>query len=235
MARSFLGVGMATLAECKNMKLKVKVAVLVFVMGSASPVFAQDSGYAALGRAIGTLLGNLFSGKSEASGQGPAFNDAPKESLDSSAPILPLDQPTPESMSAFKSIEDMSMARQANLCQDEKYRVFFSKSPCDTSEITITNVADKTKATPSQKKAIEALDVEYLEILKMRAENYRNNIKPAALGANLANLIMQLRTDSQTLLMNLHQEKITWGQFNEGRRDLISAFKKNFDAIIAPR
>jgi hypothetical protein len=231
------GAGMEMRAACENfMKYKMRTMLFICAISATAPAFAQDSGAAALGRAVGTLLGNLFGGSSSGtSGQGPAFNDETTQNSSRASAPNNQDQPTPESMNAFKERESVSMARQESLCTDEKFKPFFLKSPCQTTDITIGNISDKSKATAAQKKVIEALDIEYLEILKMRAENYRENIKPLPLGLALSNLIMQLRTDSQSLLVNLYQEKITWGQFNEGRRDLISTFKKNFDAIIAPR
>jgi hypothetical protein len=224
-------------AECKTfMKYYFRTFLIVCAICIAAPAVAQDSGAAALGRAVGTLLGNLFGGSSSnISGQGPAFTDEPTQNSGIASVPTDQNQPTAESMAAFKERESASVTRQEKLCTDEKFQPFFLKSPCQTGDMTISNLTDKSKVTAAQKKIIEALDIEYLEILKMRADNYQENIKPPSLGLALSNLIMQLRTDSQSLLVNLYQEKITWGQFNEGRRDVISSFKKNFDAIIAPR
>ena len=218
------------------MKFKIKALILICTLTIAMPALAQDNSSAALGRALGTLLGNIFGGNSsDSSGQGPAFNDNANSSFSNTPVQTSQDQPSVQTMNAFKERESTYIGRQENLCSDEKFKAFFSKSPCQTSDISITNIVDKTKVTLLQKKSIEALDAEYLDILKLRADNYRENIKPLSLGLALSNLIMQLRIDSQKLLMNLYQEKITWGQFNEARRDLMAVFKKNFDSLITSK
>jgi hypothetical protein len=128
------------------------------------------------------------------------------------------DIPTQESMNAWRAKEAEIRQRLDKICTDEKYKLFFAKTPCNVSELTLQHLTDTSKVTPAEKSVLLQMDAEYLTIAQMVADNYKLNTRPESLGTALANNRMKGRSDSQENLFNLYQGKITWGGYNTQRK-----------------
>jgi hypothetical protein len=142
------------------------------------------------------------------------------------------DIPTQESMNAWRVKEAEIRGRLDKICADERYKLFFAKTPCNVPDLTLQQLTDNSKATPAEKSVILQMDAEYLTIAQMAAENYKLNIKPESLGVALANHRMKGRSDSQENLSNLYQGKITWGAYNTQRKAIAVNGKAEFDKIV---
>jgi hypothetical protein len=150
----------------------------------------------------------------------------------SAPPVAVLsDMPTQESMNAFKAKNIEIKEKNDKICADERYKPFYAKSPCYIPEITLQYLTDTSKATPAEKKVIVLIDNEYLAITQMSAENFRQNIKPEALGNALYRFRMGVNAQFQENLTNLYQGKITWGEFNTQRKALGDRARADFDRI----
>ena len=150
----------------------------------------------------------------------------------STPPVAVLsDIPTQESMNAFKAKNDEIRDRGNKICTNEAYKLYFAKSPCYIPEITLQYLTDTSKATPAEKKVIVLIDNEYLAITQMSAENFRQNIKPEALGNALYRFRMGVNAQFQESLTKLYMEKITWGEFNAERKANGDRARAEFEKI----
>jgi hypothetical protein len=142
------------------------------------------------------------------------------------------DIPTQESMNAWQAKNAEIKERSDKLCIDERFKLFFAKTPCNVSELTLQHLTDSSKVTPAEKNVLLQMDAEYLTIAKMVAENYKLNTRPESLGTSLSNNRMKGRAESQDNLFNLYQGKITWGGYNTQRKAITVNGKAEFDKII---
>jgi len=187
-------------------------------------VFAQTdtSGAEALGRAVGSLLGNIFSKSSGESGNSGA---EPVNQFNSNQ------GPDQNSLNAFKEKDEEIKSYINGLCASEQYTAFFKKTPCHNSQLLISHFADESKVTAAEKKAIALIDAEYLKVAQMQVENYKANLRPQQLGLAIADSRMKFRNDAQKNLHELYSGKITWGQYNSKRREISEAGRAEFIRI----
>jgi hypothetical protein len=149
-----------------------------------------------------------------------------------SPPVAVLsDIPTQESMNAWKVKNDEVRDLSIKVCTNEANKLYFAKSPCNISDITLQYLSDTSKATPAEKKVIMSIDNEYLAIAKMRAENSRQNIKPEALGNAFYRFWMAVNAQFQDSLTKLYAGKITWGEFNAERKVMADRARAEFEKI----
>jgi len=142
------------------------------------------------------------------------------------------DMPTQDSMNAWQAKNAEIKERSDKLCIDERFKLFFAKTPCNVPELTLQHLTDGSKVTPAEKNVLLQMDAEYLTIAQMVAENYKLNTRPESLGAALANNRMKGRSESQENLTNLYQGKITWGGYNTQRKAIATSGRAEFDRII---
>jgi hypothetical protein len=163
---------------------------------------------------------------------GAAFAQNPPVRAVLTEPNSSRDAPNQGSMDLFKLKNQQYIEKMNQVCGNELYKPFFAKTPCIEQQITFEELADKSKATEAEKKTIPLIDKEYQEATLLRADNYKNNIKPALLGIKLSDLKIQFRAEEQDNLMKLYDGKITWGQFNTKRKALATASKEAFDKAV---
>ena len=193
---------------------------LLIVFSSLSlaikPAYSQTdtSGAEALGRAIGTLLGNVFS-NSKNSGQSQGSQDS--SNLGSATT---LDTPSQESMSNWQAREKEIIEYIKILCSRDDLKPYFEKSTCKVSDLTMGYLVDESKITPAQKKSFILIDEEYKKVAEMQSENDLLNIKPSSLGKQIAESRIKFRLEGQKSLQELYLGKINWGQYNTKRKEI---------------
>lgn len=104
------------------------------------------------------------------------------------------------------------------VCEDPKYSELVKKSPCSSALITIEQLADNSKLTPTEK--IVYLDfIKSIDTLTQKMDNFRSN------GGMFWKKYYQFRityeipkVDSNRI--DLIQGKTTWGEYNQKRKEL---------------
>lgn len=184
------------------------------------PAYSQTdtSGAAALGKAIGTLLGNMFSSNSGSS----------SSSSDSQPTGNSFNEPTKDSMNLFKQRDDEIIEFIKSICLRADLKSFYEKTTCNNSELTMSHFVDASKITAEQKKSLLLVDAEYKKTADMQIENLQANIKPPILGKQLSDIRLKYRIQSQKTLQDLYLGKITWGEYNTNRRDISQAGKDEY-------
>ena len=106
----------------------------------------------------------------------------------------------------------------SQVCSNPEFIAYYAKTPCKASEITFSQLADKTKITPSQKIAL---------VKQREAANRLNNLSSqtqiqlyGALGQKRVDLFKNsLEPADEKNNLNLYNGLITWGDFNQTRKD----------------
>ena len=108
-------------------------------------------------------------------------------------------------------------------CKEPAYSAYFSKTACLAQDITFDQMADTSKITNQQKvaflgfkKAFDTQFAQYLDLIK--------NI-PNSTGERLAALYQTtLMPESDKNSIDLYSGKITWGEYNQRRKEINAKF-----------
>ena len=103
-------------------------------------------------------------------------------------------------------------------CLDKKLAAFYAKSPCSSRDMSLSQLTDTSKATPSQKPAIEAVQKNVKNYYTQYIEFHRkyNGARGASYSNYLATVLIP-KIDKDYL--DLYSNKITWGEFNQRRKN----------------
>ena len=142
------------------------------------------------------------------------------------------DMPTQESMNAWQAKNTEIVERLNKVCADERFKLFYAKTPCKVLDITLQHMTDSSKANEAEKKVLLQIDAEFLAVVQMSTANYKLNTLPESLGFALANWRTKAGSEAQENLSNLYQGKITWGGYNTQRKAITVNGKAEFDKII---
>ena len=131
--------------------------------------------------------------------------------------------------SQFKSESDEISEQGHAICANPDFKLYYAKTACLAQDITFEQLADASKITPTQKVALVKQRAAIAENQKARIDlNSRAGGKAAKIAdATITSLIPQ--NDQNNL--ELYNGKITWGQYNQRRKDIYLQFMekiKNF-------
>jgi hypothetical protein len=188
-----------------------KIVIFLFVSFNlfSNISYAQDTSSAReLGSALGTLLGKFLKGSGEPSSQ-----------QSYSPPSGVSDMPSEDTMARYKKKNEEIGEYVKTICNREDLKVYWDKTACKSSDLTILHLVDESKVTTTQKKILPLIDYEYKKFADMQIENYRDNIKPDTLSTQLTEAGRRAWLQNQKNLQELYLGKITWGQYNTVRRD----------------
>ena len=105
------------------------------------------------------------------------------------------------------------------ICAKSEYSALFLKAPCRGTDITLANLVDRNKIAPELKEMLLHYRVDMDAYSKERNEFLRQIGSPADLQwTNYLNFTVQSEIDKYNL--NLYNEKISWGEYNQARKDL---------------
>ncbi len=120
------------------------------------------------------------------------------------------------------------------VCYGAEYRIITDKNPCDVTRASEEALADNTKITAEQKpvfakfhQAITALNAEFNKLL--RAYGGANGKKLADLGEAM------FTPEDDRIARELYDEKITWSEYLQKRRDLDARMQAEAQRITAAR
>lgn len=118
------------------------------------------------------------------------------------------------------------------ICSSQEYSSYFAKTSCKASELSLSQLSDPSKATKREKEAISGVDVVLVKITKERAEASRKFMYPTDLASDVSALETKVGESFQKLRLDLYNSKITWGQFNTGRKNLSIRADDEYKAIL---
>lgn len=124
--------------------------------------------------------------------------------------------------SQLKSESDRISEQGKANCANPEFKPYYAKTACLAQDITFEQLTDATKITPIQKTALVKQRAAIAENQKARLElNRRAGGKAAKIAdASATSLIPQ--NDQNNL--DLYNGKITWGQYNQKRKDIYLQF-----------
>ena len=122
---------------------------------------------------------------------------------------------------------------QKELCNREKYKAIYQKSPCGIDNANLEQLADQTKISANEKSLFMAWHGERDSILKRRVAIYRSAGKPTA--TNIADLFERTRIKDENNALALYEGKLTWGEYNKTRKDIASTGRQEYFTITSKK
>jgi thioester reductase-like protein len=142
--------------------------------------------------------------------------------------MLPSRQETLDTQASQVQATREKLTRLSNqikaLCTNPEYSAYFAKTFCTPNDANIAMMSDKSKINNSEKIALNAWAQAY--------DNLAAEMSAVLHAGSPQNKQMALYTDNvaipaaQKIRRELYEGKITWGQFNLGRKQI-------FDGILA--
>ena len=107
----------------------------------------------------------------------------------------------------------------ARICADPKYTLYYSKTPCDGTEITLEQTADQTRISPEAKAVFSEVTAQQDQASSKLNDAFRKY--GGTVGAKRADLyqtvaLPQYKQNRQ----NLYSGQITWGEYNKRRSQI---------------
>lgn len=133
-----------------------------------------------------------------------------------------------ESQELFKNWK----ARYDAFCSNPEYKIITDRSPCDLTNVSLELLADKTKITPEQKPVF----VKFRTGSGDLAKEFRTNQRQfgGVNGGKLADLAESMQPEYDKNALALYEEKISWGEYVQRRRDFINKFNIEGKRISQP-
>ncbi|OUL98803.1 hypothetical protein [Variovorax sp. JS1663] len=180
------------------------------------------------GSATNTVVtnGNLFGSCMNAKGwyltRPNAQQQSPSAGATPSAPSNPLAE------------VDREASRQAEAtCVDPALQVLWAKSPCKIESITLAHLADTSYANDAQREALVLARQKYNERVVTASRAYRS--LGGARGAAFAQLLEENSARLEKAALAAYSGKMTWGEYNQARKDASKQFRDEQAKLVAAR
>ena len=127
-----------------------------------------------------------------------------------------------------KSLNDRNKA----ICENPTYSPIFAKSPCSSKDTTLAHLADNTKISKDEKVLLVKYRSEWDAVTTERQKFFLGDGSP--LDRQYAEFTSTLLPEITKLNLDLYNEAITWGEYNQ-RRKAITEKLTNEQARIYQR
>jgi len=127
--------------------------------------------------------------------------------------------------SSWKSVKAKLAAETNALCNDPAYKLIYLKTSCLSSDITLEQMTDGSKITAQQKVPF----IELRKILSSKSTAFFESAKNihGASGEKLQSLYLTtLLPETDKNNIDLYAGKITWGEWNQRRKEIGLKFQQ---------
>ncbi|HUJ79226.1 MAG TPA: hypothetical protein VLY45_02795 [Nitrospiria bacterium] len=129
---------------------------------------------------------------------------------------------------ALKAFDD----KKRVLCSQPEFAALFAKTPCQVKEITFQLMADGSSITQDQRPLLIRYRTEMEALYKALANELRAH--GTDIDAQYANYIVSLQGDVDNVYLDLLNGKITWGEFNQRRKELAAKLEVGRENLYHP-
>jgi predicted aspartyl protease len=126
-----------------------------------------------------------------------------------------------QAKTAFNTINSEMLA----FCASEEVQPYFSKTPCKSEEISLEQIADKSRITNDEKVALSKVRTEGKKRVKELEDIYRQYDPQHA--PSIVARIEQSTTEQDSLAENFYEGRITWGEYNKRRMEIGRKLKQD--------
>lgn len=183
------------------------------------------------GSATNTVVtnGNLFGSCMNAKGWYLTRPSTP-QTQNPTAGATPSNAPAPSPLAEV----DREASRQAEAtCVDPALQALWAKSPCKVEGITLAHLADTSYATDAQRDALVLARQKYNDRIATASRAYRS--MGGARGAAFAQLLDDNSARLEKAALAAYSGKMTWGEYNQARKDAAKLFREEQTKIVATR
>lgn len=119
-------------------------------------------------------------------------------------------------------------------CQDPDYSEIYAKTACRARDVTFEQISDKSKITSAQKKNFSKWRNDVNNSLREQATDYPKYFGPKgqAMAAYTLNTYIPA---TERLNLQLYEGKITWGQYNQQRKEMAAKADSMFRDGVIPK
>jgi hypothetical protein len=129
---------------------------------------------------------------------------------------------------ALKTFGDKERA----LCSQPEYGALFAKTPCRTRDITFQQLADGSSITQEQRPLLIRFRTEKEALYKGLANELR--ARGTDIDKQYADYIGSLQDNVTNVYLDVLNGKITWGEFNQRRKELAAKLEVGRDNLYHP-
>ena len=140
------------------------------------------------------------------------------------------DQFTP---TALKDTFTVILFDQEALCARAEFAPIYNRAACRIGDLTIAQLADTTKIANADKKLFSQLRKESQDIGRRAAAAYRAFGGEA--GRKLAMAIDRAEALAEKNAIDLYAGNVSWGEFNQRRRDVNQLYRDDFRRIYGQK
>lgn len=141
------------------------------------------------------------------------------------------DKTSPEGSTPYSEAIGAIVTEQKASCSREDLQAFYRKAPCTTGDTTLDQLADRSKISADEKPALSKWRAAQDEFNK-RVESIHREYNLQR-GNPIAQVIEKASMAGDALALELYNGKITWGEFNNRRRELFNRTLDEFKSAAA--
>lgn len=119
---------------------------------------------------------------------------------------------------------------RTEMCANPELKAYYSKTACKVQDITFEQLADNSKITAPQKAALVKQRAIVDKIQKEQTRAMRST--PSVNAKKVADLYESIIvTQGDQINLDLYNGKITWGEFNQRRKDILGKYQAAVKSI----
>lgn len=116
------------------------------------------------------------------------------------------------------------------MCEKTEYKSILEKTSCNAQEVSFTQMADEKKINKDQKPVFLKFHTEATTISK-QMRDYSRSVAVSESDRRLCDLSDSIASIRDSLSLDLYAGKITWGEFNKGRKDLVEKYLAEYKKL----
>jgi len=118
------------------------------------------------------------------------------------------------------------------ICEQPDYAALFAKSPCQYTNITFQQLADGSSITPEERSLLIRYRTEMEALYKGLANELR--ARGTDIDKQYADYINSLQDNVTNVYLDVLNGKITWGEFNQRRKELAAKLEVGRENLYHP-
>jgi len=134
-----------------------------------------------------------------------------------------------EYLAAMKEFGDRVKA----VCEKPEYADILLKTPCNGKEVTFEQIADSSKITAKQKTLLPKFRTE-IDAINNESREYMHAHVRASADKQWTDYLDSIQPNIEKYNLDLYKGVITWGEYNQQRKDLTSKMIAEQRRIYSP-
>lgn len=136
-----------------------------------------------------------------------------------------------EKISIEKNQAKLFDEESKKICENEKYKILFKKTPCNPKDINFANLSDESKITKEEKTLLISYRSE-IDDLQNRRYEYYSRVDSFPKDKQFVEFAKSEQPKIDEYNLELIKGSITWGEYNKMRKDFTEYWMKEYNKIL---